>query len=54
MMRKHGIGDGPCGDIPANLYEELHLTEELAEQAFERVHHQEEDMTEMTRLLKAS
>ncbi len=54
IMRKHGIGDGPKGEIPAQLYTALHLTPETAELAFERVHHKEEDLTEMTRLLKAS
>ena len=53
VLRQNDIGDGPSGEIPAALYEQLNLTPEKVEEAFERVHHKEEDLTEMTRILKA-
>ena len=54
VLRNHEIGDGPVGEIPAELYEDLHLSPEKVEEVFEKVHHKEEDLTEMTRILKAS
>lgn len=54
MMRKHGIGDGPTGEIPEIFTQELGISIEDMESAFEKVHHKEEDLTEMTRILKAS
>ncbi len=54
LLRKHEIGDGPTGEIPDVLLNELGLTMEQAESAFEKVHHKEDDLTEMTRVLKAS
>lgn len=54
LLRKHDIGDGPTGEIPEVFFNELGLTLEDMEAAFEKVHHKEEDLTEMTRVLKAS
>ncbi len=54
VLRKNDIGDGPSGEIPAELYESLHLSPEQVDEIFEKVHHKDEDLTEMTRILKAS
>lgn len=54
LLRKHGIGDGPTGEIPEVLLQKLGLTIEDMEDAFEKVHSKEDDLTEMTRVLKAS
>ncbi len=53
LLRRHEIGDGISGEIPDELYRELHLTPAQVDEAFERVHHKEHDLTEMTRILKA-
>lgn len=54
LLRKHNIGDGPTGEIPEVFFNELGLTMDDMEDAFEKVHHKEDDLTEMTRVLKAS
>lgn len=54
LLRKNGIGDGPTGDIPEIFSQKLGLTAKDMEEAFEKVHHKEDDLTEMTRVLKAS
>lgn len=37
LLRKHGIGDAPLTDIPADLYTRLHLDPEKADEAIERM-----------------
>lgn len=37
LLRRHGIGDAPTDDIPEELFEQLHLDRDKAEQAIARV-----------------
>ncbi len=37
LLRKHGIGDAPLTEIPASVYEQLHLDPEKAEEAIKQV-----------------
>lgn len=37
LLRKHGIGDAPLANIPADMYERLHLDPEQAEEAINKV-----------------
>ncbi|WP_207060820.1 HDOD domain-containing protein [Motiliproteus sp. SC1-56] len=53
VLRQNGIGDGPVGAIPADLYESLGLNPEQVQLAFEQINDKEKELEEMTRLLKA-
>lgn len=54
VLRQNGIGDGPVGDIPASLLEELGLDQSQLQLAFEQIHNQEDELKDITRQLKAS
>lgn len=54
IMRRNSLGDGPVGEIPQALYQELGLEPDQVQQAFLEIHDKSEELHELTRYLKAS
>jgi len=54
VLRQNDIGDGPVGEIPAALLEELGLSQEQVQSAFDLIHKQADELNDITRQLKAS
>ncbi len=53
VMRSHSLGDGPVGEIPAQLYQGLGLEPEQVQQVFQNIHAKTDQLDEMTNFLKA-
>ncbi len=52
VMRNHQIGDGPAGEIPSQLYQQLGLKPEKVQQVFDLIHSKTDQLDQMTRFLK--
>ncbi|WP_210397233.1 HDOD domain-containing protein [Motiliproteus sediminis] len=54
VMRQNGIGDGPVGEIPPQLLEELSLEPQQLQAAFDQIHNRGDELKEITQLMKVS
>lgn len=53
VMRTNGVGDGPVGDIPDSLYQQLGLEPHRVQETFAQVHAKTDNLEEMGPFLKA-
>lgn len=53
VMRSHDLGDGPAGEIPAQLYRQVGLSPEVVQQTFASIQVKTDQLNEMTNFLKA-
>ncbi|RDE18999.1 HDOD domain-containing protein [Motiliproteus coralliicola] len=53
VMRINGMGDGPAGAIPSELYEQLGLDAAKVQETFQLIHEKTDQLDEMTNFLEA-